>query len=106
MSDSIPESTNLYLNDDRFIWDEEKHKANIKKHGVSFNEATSVFDDDNAMYFDDEAHSQNEERFIVIGMSSQLNMLMVCHCYRNGDSLIRLISARKANNKEQAQYRR
>jgi uncharacterized DUF497 family protein len=68
-----------------------------------------VFDDDNALYFDDERHSQDEERFIVIGMSEKFNILMVCHCYRNGrngDNLIRLISARKANKQETAQYRK
>ena len=91
---------------DKFVWDAEKYKANIRKHGVSFDEATSVFDDDNAIYFDDEGHSKTEERFIVIGMSDKLNVLMVCHCYRNGDSLIRLISARRANRKENAQYGR
>ena len=91
---------------DRFIWDEEKNKANIKKHKVTFNEAATVFDDDNAVYFDDEAHSQDEERFTVIGFSERARMLMVCHCYRNGDSLIRIISARKADREESEYYRR
>ena len=94
------------LGDDRFVWDDEKYALNLNKHGVSFREASSVFDDDNAVYFDDETHSQDEERFIVIGYSENARMLMVCHCYRNGDSLIRIISARKANKKEMAQYRR
>jgi uncharacterized DUF497 family protein len=94
--------------DDRFIWDVEKYHENIEKHGVTFEEASTVFDDNNALYVPDEEHSGYEERFIVIGMSDHPNtkMLMVCHCYRNGDSLIRLISARKANKKERAQYRR
>ena len=91
---------------ERFIWDEEKHVANIKKHGISFNEATSVFDDDNALYLHDENHSMYEERYIVIGMSEKFNMLMVCHCYRDNDTTIRLISARKASNKESSMYRR
>ena len=90
--------------DNKFIWDEEKHKINIDKHNVSFQEATSVFDDDNAVYFDDELHSETEERFKVIGFSERIRILMVCHCYRNGDNLIRIISARKANKKEIAQY--
>ena len=91
---------------DKFVWDEEKHKANIKKHDVSFQEAASVFDDENAIYFDDEDHSENEERFKVIGFSERTRLIMVCHCYRNGNSLIRIISARKANKKENAQYKK
>ena len=94
------------MQDDRFVWDDEKHAINLNKHGVSFREASSVFDDDNAIYFDDGRHSHNEERFIVIGYSERARMLMVCHCYRNGDSLIRIISARKANKKEMSQYGR
>jgi len=94
------------LQDSRFIWDEAKHKANIKKHNVTFSEAATVFDDDNAVYFDDENHSQDEERFIVIGFSERARMLMVCHCYRNDDSVIRIISARKADKDESEYYRR
>jgi len=94
------------LKDDRFVWDDDKYAINLNKHGVSFREASSAFDDDNAVYFDDESHSQDEDRFIVIGYSENARMLMVCHCYRNGDSLIRIISARKANKKEMAQYGR
>jgi uncharacterized DUF497 family protein len=92
------------VHDYPFIWDEDKNISNIKKHGVSFNEATSVFDDENAVYFDDAAHSLEEERFIVIGMSEMNKLLMVCHCYRDDDSIIRLISARKANKKESNSY--
>ena len=90
--------------DDRFIWDEEKQKTNIDKHGVTFGEASTVFADDNALYFDDPAHSQDEDRFIILGYSERARMLLVCHCYRNGDSLIRIISARKATNKESELY--
>ena len=90
----------------RFVWDEKKHKANIKKHKVTFTEAASVFEDDNAVYFDDESHSQDEERFIVIGFSERARLLMVCHCYRNGNSLIRIISARKADKEESEYYTR
>ena len=90
--------------DDRFIWDEEKQKANIEKHGVTFSEASTVFDDDNALYFDDAAHSQDEDRFIILGYSERVRILLVCHCYRNGDSLIRIISARKATRAESELY--
>ena len=92
------------LPNDRFIWDEGKQRVNIEKHGVTFAEASTVFDDDNALYFDDPAHSQDEDRFIILGYSERARMLLVCHCYRNGDSLIRIISARKANNKESELY--
>jgi len=92
------------LGDKHFDWDITKNTININKHGVSFKEAASVFSDENALCFDDEAHSSNEDRFIVIGKSKKLNLLMVCHCYRNGDSTIRLISARKASKLEIAQY--
>ena len=94
------------MHDTVFSWDEEKNDANIKKHGISFNEAASVFDDGDALYMPDERHSKDEERFIIIGMSEKLNVLMVCHCYRAEGSLIRLISARKANRLETAQYNR
>jgi len=93
------------LHYDRFVWDEYKNEANTIKHKVSFDEATSVFDDENALYSDDEVHSQFEERFKVIGFSKRARMLMVCHCYRNGGSFIRIISARKADKKERAQYK-
>ena len=91
---------------DNFVWDEEKHKSNIRKHKVTFTEAASVFDDDDAIYFDDEIHSQDEERFIVIGFSERARLLMVCHCYKNGDSFIRIISARKADKEEIESYNR
>jgi len=94
------------LNNNKFTWDEEKNKANIKKHKVTFSEAATVFDDDNAVYFDDEAHSQEEERFVVIGFSERARMLMVCHCYRDEDAIIRIISARKADKEESEFYGR
>ena len=90
--------------DSRFIWDDEKYAINLRKHGITFEEASTVFDDENATYFDDETHSQNEDRFIVIGYSRRARMLMVCHCFRNGDSLIRIISARKATKSESEIY--
>ena len=89
-----------------FVWDEQKFKTNILKHGISFHEAASVFDDEYALYGYDEEHSGDEDRFIVLGVSNDLKLLMVCHCYRDEESVIRIISARKANIKEQAKYRR
>ena len=95
------------MQNDRFAWDEHKNEINIAKHKVTFEEAATVFEDEFAVYIDDEAHSNEyEERFIVIGMSKELKMLMVCHCYRNGDNYIRIISARKADKNDIKLYRR
>ena len=96
----------MNLQDKDFVWDENKRMSNKNKHGISFEEAATVFDDEKAIHFDDERHSQVEDRFIIIGMSKQFNILMVCHCYRENDTIIRIISARKANKKERAQYGR
>jgi len=90
---------------DGFIWDDEKHKININKHGVTFDEAVSVFDDDRAIYFDDNIHSIVEYRFIIIGMSKFERILLFYHCYKENDSVIRIISARKATKIESQLYR-
>ena len=87
-----------------FEWDEAKNQANMQKHGVSFNEAITVFDDDYALYQPDPDHSQHEERFMILGYSSALRLLLVCHCYRKSDAVIRIISARKATKFETNQY--
>ncbi|OGQ08354.1 MAG: hypothetical protein A3G32_03925 [Deltaproteobacteria bacterium RIFCSPLOWO2_12_FULL_40_28] len=87
-----------------FFWDEAKNKANQKKHGVSFEEAQSVFADEKARLLHDVDHSAEEDRFILLGISIKLKLLVVCHCYREKDHLIRIISARKATLKEQKQY--
>lgn len=87
-----------------FEWDEHKNQINIKKHKVSFEEAKSVFYDDNALVIDDPEHSETEERFIILGSSSKANLLVVCHCYRQSDTVIRIISARKATKTESKQY--
>ena len=87
-----------------FEWDENKSRKNIIKHGISFEEASSVFLDDQAILFDDPAHSEIEERFLLIGISSSPNICIVCHCYRESDSVIRIISARKATKKEEFRY--
>ena len=88
----------------KFVWDEAKAAINQGKHGITFLEAQSVFADSNALLISDPDHSGNEERFILLGLSSVPNMLVVCHCYRENDEQIRIISARKATKKETAQY--
>ena len=87
-----------------FEWDEQKAKANIKKHGISFDEAKTVFSDEHARLISDPDHSENEEQFVLLGYSSGLKLLVVCHCYRVDDSVIRIISARKATRHESAIY--
>ncbi len=87
-----------------FSWDNRKDKTNQKKHGISFDEAQTVFFDDNAIEFFDIHHSKNEDRFIMLGLSYRLRILVVCHCLRKDDSEIRIISARKATKKEQKVY--
>lgn len=88
----------------RFTWDATKAAHNRRKHGVSFEEAQSVFYDDYAQLVADPDHSREEDRFILLGRSSQMRLLIVCHCYRESDSVIRIISARKATKKEQQSY--
>lgn len=87
-----------------FEWDEGKNKANQKKHGVSFEEASTVFLDERAILFDDPVHSEKEERFLPLGMSAAARVSIVCHCYRASDTVIRIISARKATKKEEERY--
>lgn len=87
-----------------FEWDEDKNRENIKKHGVSFQEAQTIFLDENAMRFFDPDHSQDEDRFIMLGMSFKLRVLVVCHCHRKNDTVIRIISARKADKHEAMGY--
>lgn len=89
----------------KFEWNENKAESNTKKHdGITFEEAMSVFDDENAILFDDPEHSQDEDRFILLGMSCLTNLLIVCHCYRGKDNVIRIFSARKATKSEAKQY--
>ena len=89
----------------RFEWDERKAAANAKKHGVSFDEARTAFFDERARLIDDPDHSQDDERFILLGLSSSLRMLLVCHCYRSAGNVIRIITARKATAHESKAYR-
>ena len=88
----------------RFEWDLQKDLTNQKKHGVSFEEASTVFGDVNALVISDPEHSEDEERFVILGFSLQANLLVVCHCYRASESVIRIISARKATSRESRQY--
>ena len=88
-----------------FKWDTKKATSNLKKHKVSFDEAKSVFYDDNAKIISDPDHSLDEDRFILLGMSSYASLLIVCHCYRDNDQIIRIISARKATRQERKNYR-
>ena len=89
-----------------FEWDEKKNATNQNKHGISFEEAKTVFYDENALLIDDPDHSQEEERFIILGMSRRANLLIVCHCYRESEEVIRIISARKATKNEANAYER
>ena len=88
----------------QFEWDEHKNQINRKKHGIDFDEASSVFWDDQAILFDDPEHSDKEERFILLGMSDYARICIVCHCYRESESVIRIFSARKATKKEEERY--
>lgn len=88
----------------KFEWDPKKATANEKNHGVTFDEARTVFSDENAKLIDDPDHSENEERFVLLGLSSSLKVVLVCHCYREEGNVIRIISARKASSHESKQY--
>ena len=87
-----------------FEWDKKKEQANIKKHGVSFEEARTTFYDEHAMVFHDPDHSDDEDRFILLGTSYKLNTLVVCHCFREEETVVRIISARKADKGESSEY--
>ena len=87
-----------------FAWDRRKAQSNLVKHGVSFEEAQTVFLDENARLIDDPDHSEDEERFVLLGYSFQARCLIVSHCYREPDSVIRLISARRATALEEELY--
>ncbi len=92
------------MKDITFDWHEAKNKANFKKHGVSFEE--SFFLDDYALLIADPDHSENEDRFVLLGLSAKLRLLLVCHCFEFDDGLIRIISCRKAKGEEMFLYRR
>jgi len=87
-----------------FEWDEKKGENNTKKHGVSFDEARTAFYDENAIQFYDPEHSDSEDRFILLGSSFNFKTLVVCHCFREQETVIRIISARKADKNEENYY--
>ena len=99
-------STEIYeIRGQKFEWDREKNLLNIEKHGITFKTATTAFFDPRAEMYEDNGHSQNEERFVLIGMSETERILTVCHCYRGEDETItRIISARKATKYEEELY--
>ncbi len=88
----------------QFEWDREKNNLNQRKHKVSFEEAKTVFFDPEALLIHDPDHSYDAERFIIMGLSRKLRVLVVCHCYRSNDEVIRIISARRANKEEIKSY--
>jgi uncharacterized DUF497 family protein len=88
----------------RFEWDERKNAQNRRKHGISFEEARTVFFDERALLISDPDHSEHEERFVLLGLSSAQRTLLVCHCYRRQGGVIRIISARRADRQEREQY--
>jgi uncharacterized DUF497 family protein len=88
----------------RFEWDARKSSVNKKKHGISFEEARTVFFDENAKLINDPDHSEEEDRFVLLGVSSSLKVMLVCHCYREEGNVVRIISARKASTLESKQY--
>jgi len=94
------------VSDLRFTWDSRKAKSNVQKHGVSFDEAQTVFLDDSALLIADPDHSDDEDRFVLLGLSFALRLLVVVHCFREDDDVIRIISARKASRSERGDYSR
>ena len=88
----------------QFEWDDRKDAENRRKHGISFAEAQTVFFDEQALLITDPDHSTEEERFILLGLSSALRTLVVCHCYRQDGDVIRIISARRADRQERGEY--
>ena len=92
------------MNDIRFTWDEKKNTINQRKHGIAFEEAETVFYDENAILFDDPEYSEDEDRFLILGISRTERLCIVSHCYRDKDAVIRIISARKATSNETKTY--
>lgn len=88
----------------RFEWDPSKAAENLAKHGVAFEEALTVFEDEYARLRTDPDHSDDEDRFLILGMSTRLRLVVVAHCYRESDEVVRLISARRATRREAHQY--
>lgn len=97
---------NVHMTSLRFEWEPRKASANLKKHGICFEEAKSVFYDENAKLISDPDHSEDEDRFILLGVSHSLRVILVCHCFRGKSNAVRIISARKATPKESKVYER
>ena len=97
-------SYNVRMSDLGFAWDARKETQNRRKHGVSFIEAETVFSDEHALLVDDPEHSDQEDRFALLGLSAKLRTLVVVHCYREEEAVIRIVSARKATRREQDVY--
>ena len=95
----------VFMSTIQFAWDESKNRANQRKHGISFEEAQTAFLDEHASLYYDPDHSEDEDRFLLLGLSAKLRVLIVCHCFRESSKVIRIISARKANKFEQTSYR-
>lgn len=89
----------------QFVWDENKNQSNRRKHGITFDEASTAFTDENGRVIFDPEHSEDEDRFILLGLDSSLRLLVVCHCFRENENTIRIISARKATRNEARQYK-
>jgi uncharacterized DUF497 family protein len=87
-----------------FEWDQRKEKGNVRKHGVSFEEARSAFYDEYAIQFYDPDRSDEEDRFVLLGLSLKPQVLVVCHCFRESETVIRIVSARKADKDEELEY--
>ncbi len=95
---------NVHMQRLELVWDARKNRTNQSKHGVSFEEARTAFYDENAKVYFDPDHSQDEDRFLLLGMSQRLRVLVVCHCYREKEGKIRIISARRADRGEEQEY--
>ena len=95
---------NVHMDKIDFEWDKNKENINLQKHGISFEEAKTVFYDEFAVQYYDPDHSETEDRFLLLGMSFRLRTIVVCHCYRQEETTIRIISARKANKLEEKEY--
>jgi uncharacterized DUF497 family protein len=92
------------MSDLRFVWGKRNNRSNIRKHKVSLEEAESVFKDENALQYFDPDHSKDEDRFILLGLSTRLRVPVVCHCLRESELVIRIISARRADKLEGKAY--
>lgn len=95
---------NVHMEMLRFEWDHRKNRMNQQKHGISFEEASSAFYDEHAVQYFDPDHSTDEDRFLLLGLSFRLRTLVICHCFRESESIIRIISARKADADEEQEY--